>query len=252
MKKMMMSTLVASSLAFAGGDIAPVEPVVLAPTETVNAWEFEGQIYLWGASIEGTTGTGIPLTIKFEDLLDNLRMAGMGTLAAKKDKLTLMADIIYMDVNKKDLNAPVGPGPIVSVNSLGMKAWIVQPIVSYTVYETDADRFELLAGGRYMSLEVPVGFSNPIGKVSASDNAWNGIVGIRGRHNFTDKWVGNYHLDVGTGESDSTWQGLVGLGYNFEKYSLIAGYRYLTWDHGGEAIDDLTLDGVYAGVRFTF
>ncbi len=252
MKKIMMSTLVASALAFAGGDIAPVEPVVTAPTETVSAWEYTGQIYLWGASIDGSTGRGVPLQIEFEDILDNLRMAGMGTLAAKKDKLTLMADIIYMDVNKKNLNVPVGPGPIVSLNSLGMKAWIIQPIVSYAVHETDTYRFELLAGARYMSLDVPVGFSEPIGKVSTSDDAWNGIIGIRGTHDFTDRWVGNYHFDVGTGDSDTTWQGLVGIGYKFEKYSLHAGYRYLTWDHDGEAIDDLTLDGVYAGVRFKF
>lgn len=252
MKKIIISTFVASTLAFAGGDIAPVEPVVSAPTEAVNTWEYEGQIYLWGASIDGTSGKGVPISIEFGDILDNLRMAGMGTFGARYDKWTLMADIIYMDVNKKDLNIPVGPGPIVSLNSLGMKAWIIQPIVSYAVHETDTYRFELLAGSRYMSLDLPVGFSEPIGKITPSDDAWNGIIGIRGTHDFTDKWVGNYHLDVGTGDSDSTWQGLVGIGYKFENYSLHAGYRYLEWDHGGDAIDDLTLDGVYAGVRFKF
>jgi hypothetical protein len=250
-KKMMISASVVTTMAFSGGDIAPVEPVVSTPEE-VHSWEYAGQIYLWGASINGTTGTGIPLSIKFEDLFKNLRMAGMAVIGARKDKLTLLADLIYMDVNKKDLNVPVGPGPIISLNSIGMKAWIIQPAVSYAVYETDVDRFELLAGARYMSLELPVGFTNPIGKVSASDDALNGIVGVRGTHNFTDKWVGNYHLDVGTGDSDSTWQGVVGLGYKFDTYSLHAGYRYLTWDHGGEAVDDLTLDGVYAGVRFIF
>lgn len=252
MKKIMISTFIASALAFSGGDIAPVEPVVSAPTETVQEWEYAGQIYLWGASIDGTSGKGVPISIEFGDIMDNLKMAGMGTFGARHDKWTLMADIIYMDVNKKDLNIPVGPGPVVSLNSLGMKTWIVQPIVSYAVYETDVDRFELLAGARYMSLDLPVGFSDPIGKVSPSEDAWNGIVGLRGTHNFTDKWVGNYHLDIGTGDSDSTWQGIVGLAYKFDKYSLNVGYRYLAWDHGGDAIDDLELGGVFAGVRFIF
>ena len=62
MKKMMISTLVASALAFAGGDIAPVEPVVYAPTETVNAWEFEGQIYKVGGIVT-LVNTTIFLTI---------------------------------------------------------------------------------------------------------------------------------------------------------------------------------------------
>jgi len=251
MKKIMMSTLVASALAFAGGDIAPVEPVVYAPTETVNAWQYTGQIYLWGASIDGTTGKGSPLVLDFDDILDNLKMAGMGTFAATHDKWTLMADIIYMNIEKSGLNASPGPGPV-TLHSLGMKSWIVQPIASYAVHVTDTDRFELLAGARYISIETPLGFTTPDQKITPSDDAWNGIIGLRGTHNFTDKWVGNYHLDVGTGDSDSTWQGLVGIGYKFEKYSLHAGYRYLEWDHGGDAIDDLTLDGVYAGVKFNF
>ena len=252
MKKIMISALAASTLAFAGGDIAPVEPVVVTPVETVQGWEYGAEIYLWGASIDGTTGSGVPLSIDFNDILDNLRMAGMGAFAARYDKWTLIADIIYMDVNKKNLDVPVGPGPVVSLNSLGMKSWRIQPLVTYAVHETDTDRFELVAGARYMSLEVPVGFSDPIGKVSPSDDAWNGVVGLRGTHNFTDKWAGTYYLDIGTGDSDSTWQGIAGLEYKFDSFSLHGGYRHLEWDHGGAAIDDLSLGGVFLGAKFIF
>jgi hypothetical protein len=251
MKRIMISALVASTLGFCGGDIAPVEPVVTMPDETVQGWKYRAEIYLWGASIGGTTGRGVPFTIEFSDIMDNLKMAGMGAFAARYDKWTLLADIIYMDVNKKNLNVSPGPGPI-TLNSLGMKSWIVQPIASYAVYETDVDRFELLAGARYISLDLPVGFSDPIGKITPSDDAWNGIVGFRGTHDFTDKWMGTYHLDIGTGDSDFTWQGIAGIAYKFDSYALHAGYRYLEWDHGGQAIDDLNLGGVFAGVRFMF
>lgn len=245
------SLAIAGNIAMAGGDIAPVEPVVTTPE--VQEWEFGAEIYLWGASINGTTGTGSPLSIDFNDILDNLRMAGMGTFAARHDKWTFLTDLIYLDANKKNLGI-AGPNGG-SIDSLGMKSWIVQPIVSYAVHETDSDRFEILAGARYIWIETPLGLSLPNfpnQKISPSDKAWNAIIGVRGTHNFTDKWMGTYHLDIGTGDSDSTWQGIVGLAYDFDTYAIHAGYRYLDWDHGGESIDDLNLGGVFAGVRFKF
>jgi len=42
MKKTLLLSVVASTMIMAGGDIAPVEPVVEAPVET-SAWEFSGQ-----------------------------------------------------------------------------------------------------------------------------------------------------------------------------------------------------------------
>jgi hypothetical protein len=162
-----------------------------------------------------------------------------------------LTDIIYLNTDKSGLNASPGPGPI-TLHSVGMKSWIVQPAVSYAVYETEVDRFELVAGARYISIETPLGFTVPSVKVSPSDDAWNGIVGLRGTHHFTDKWMGTYHFDIGAGDSDFTWQGIAGLAYKLDKYALHVGYRYLDWDHGGQAIDDLNLGGVFAGVRFKF
>ncbi len=160
--------------------------------EKIQAWQFGAQIYLWGASINGTTGTGSPLSIDFNDIMDNLKMAGMGVFAARHDKWTLIADIIYLNADQTGLGLPAGPGPV-TLDSLGMKAWIVQPVVSYAVYETDVDRFEVLAGARYLSLETPLGFTGPgpIENLTPSDDAWNGIVGVRGTHDFTEKWMDN-------------------------------------------------------------
>ncbi len=80
------------------------------------------------------------MSIDFNDILDNLKMAGMGAFAARHDKWTLLADIIYLNAENTGLGIPVGPA---TLDSLGMKAWIVQPAVSYAVYETGTDRFEI-------------------------------------------------------------------------------------------------------------
>jgi hypothetical protein len=41
-----------------------------------------------------------------------------------------------------------------------------------------------------------------------------------------------YYLDVGTGESDFTWQAMTGLGYSWKSVDVNAAWRYLDYDVG--------------------
>ena len=61
-------------------------------------------------------------------------------------------------------------------------------------------------------------------------------------------------LDVGTGDSDLTWQALGGVGYRFEWFNLIAAYRYMNWDFGDDVkvLDDMDIHGPAVGIQFTF
>ena len=52
MKKTLLLSVVASTMIMAGGDIAPVEPVVAAPVE-VSAWEFGGQLVAYTQTTDG-------------------------------------------------------------------------------------------------------------------------------------------------------------------------------------------------------
>ena len=44
---------------------------------------------------------------------------------------------------------------------------------------------------------------------------WDGIVGAKGAFALGDKhkWVVPYYVDIGTGDSDVTWQAELGVGY---------------------------------------
>jgi len=53
MKKTLLLSVVASTMIMAGGDIAPVEPVVAAPVE-VSAWEFGGQLVAYTQTIDAS------------------------------------------------------------------------------------------------------------------------------------------------------------------------------------------------------
>ena len=52
MKKTLLLSVVASTMIMAGGDIAPVEPVVEAPVAEVSAWNFTGQGVLYTQTVD--------------------------------------------------------------------------------------------------------------------------------------------------------------------------------------------------------
>jgi hypothetical protein len=44
----------------------------------------------------------------------------------------------------------------------------------------------------------------------------------------------------------------MGMNYRFKSFVAGAGYRYLDFDIDGSSIDELTVRGPYAGVRYLF
>ena len=85
-------------------------------------------------------------------------------------------------------------------------------------------------------------------------NLWDGIVGVKGRF-----WLGNsnwsvpYYLDVGTGSSNLTWQGMLGVAYSFKWGDVTCAYRNLYYEEKGDSlIQDLRFTGPILGATFRF
>ena len=215
-----------------------------AESSPADSWEFAAEVYLWGASIGGETASDSDVDIDFGDLLDNLEMAFMGTFGARKNNWSFLVDVIYLDV--KDEGSVDGIG-----GSVELRGWVVTPDVGYTVLKGDRGHLDLHVGARYLYLESDIRLG-PDG-IDESDNIWDGIIGVRGRVNLTDKLYLPYYLDIGTGGSEMTWQASAGLGYQFKHFDIVAGYRYLEWDFDDSAVfDNLDFNGPYAGVKFFF
>ncbi len=223
-------------------------------------WAFDTAIYLWGASIGGESATGDNIDIDFNDLLDNMEFAFMTTIGAHRDKWSLIADFIYLDVKDDEqgsLTVPVGPSSFVvgTDSEVELSGWIVTPLVSYNVLQTERITINALAGARYLWLEADVEVKVGPSKVKFSDSGhvWDGIVGVRGQVNLSDKWYLPYHLDMGAGDTDFTWQVLCGIGYRLEKFDVNMGYRYLDWDFDdNDVFDDMNKKGLYGGAIFRF
>jgi hypothetical protein len=224
-----------------------------------DTWQFDGAVYLWGAGIGGETRTGDDIDLSFSDLLKDLDMAFMGMLTARKGKWSLLTDVLYLNLSdgkSRTTNADLIGQPVTAKLDVGLKAWIVGAVAAYEVYETDRTRLGVLAGGRYLYLKPDLEFRIPdIGlreRVAESEDFLDAVVGVRGRTELSEKWWMNYYADIGTGESDLTWQLLAGFNYRFSKVDAAFGYRYIKWEFDDSVLDNLDVSGPYAGVRFDF
>ena len=220
-------------------------------------WQFMAELYLWYASIGGQAATGSDLDIGADDLIDGLNMAFMGNIGMKKNRWGFMVDAIYLDASdNQNLNSAVG-----GVNAnVELSSWIVTPLVGYEAVTSEHLSLNIVAGARYLYLDSKVDLRNadpagPAFNVGASDSGsnWDGIIGVKGDISLTTHWYIPYYLDIGTGNSEFTWQAFGGLGYRFKHFDILAGYRYLSWEFDdNEIFGDLNVSGVGAGIKFYF
>ena len=135
-----------------------------------------------------------------------------------------------------------------------MKGFITTLGGAYNVLERGGTRLNALAGIRFISLETDLSFA--IGNarqrdINESGDAWDGVIGARGKTELSPRWYLNYYGDIGTGDSRLTWQANAGINYRFEHVDATLGYRYLRWETDQSGIfDNLALSGPYAGVTF--
>lgn len=91
-------------------------------------------------------------------------------------------------------------------------------------------------------------------KTDASGNVRDAILGIRGVLHLSDQWYLRYYADIGTGQSDLTWQLGGGIGYRInDRWNAAALYRHLRWDFELDtALDHLEFSGPMIGAGFRF
>jgi hypothetical protein len=243
---------------------ASSSPALAADAKGPDDWHYDALLYGWAAGIGADLQRSGAAWIGFNRILDTLDMAFMGAFAASKDKWRFAADVIYMDLSEKDsatLTVPIGSGIPASVSvRVELKAWILDPNVQYRLYETDTLELNALAGARYLSIEGDVNrvvttssLGRVAGEVDGTKRWWDGVVGVSGQYNLTQRWYVPFLADVGTGDSRLTWQAVAALGYHFDSVDAVIGYRHLAWDFkGGGSLEDLFVTGPYVGVKFSF
>jgi len=239
-------------------------------------WEYSGTIYGFLPTVGGKMSfpvdpSGANINVDPHQILDSLKFTFMGSLDAHNGSWGAFTDFIYIDLggNKSQTRdfaiggheIPVG---VTSDLNLDLKGIVWTLAGEYRVASDTAWKVDVLAGARYLDIKPKLGYSingdlGPIGfpgrsgskEISATD--WDGIVGVKGRYAFSDdrKWFLPFYLDVGTGQSDLTWQGAAGVGYSFQWGEVLAMWRYLDYNFkSGSDLQELNFNGAMLGLTF--
>lgn len=232
-----------------------VSPAVVAQD---SDWKYSADIYFWTPKMTAVTPGGLETTLPFYKILNDLNMAFMGGARAQKDKWSLSADIIYLNISEKvHKDSSYEGDPLALDGDVKLRSWIVTPTVGYALLDSEQSRVEIFGGARYLwlkaSAEIDVN-SDPLFNASDSSGYWDAIVGLRGRFNLNEKWFMPMYVDVGTGDTKSTWQGFAGVGYQFQSFNAVLGYRYLQYkfDNDNPVLGKMIVKGPIAGVVFHF
>jgi len=238
-------------------------------------WQFRALIYAYLPTISGSTtfpaGSGSNVNADSDKILDSLKFAFMGTLEAQKGRWGAFTDVMYLNVSgsksgTRDLT--IGgvelPAGVSSNASLDIKATVWTLAANYRVLAAPDAAYDVFAGARLVDVTEKLGweFSANVGPVvgpgqtgssqTKLDN-WDAIVGLKGRFNFGQnrEWFIPYYVDIGTGNSNFTWQAVAGIGYAFRWGEVVAAWRYLDYDvKSGTRIESLNLNGPAIGVAF--
>ncbi|WP_299818172.1 hypothetical protein [uncultured Roseibium sp.] len=221
-----------------------------------HGWKFNADIYGWLPQINLETIRRDEMELPLWQILQNLNFTAMAGLTAQNGRWTGFSDFIYMNLQGTRTSTANIIGRSVETGvGIKMQALINTTAVGYSVLQTDNTELKAFAGTRYLWLKSDLSFNigRAGGEVVGQGHVWDGIVGLRGQTNFADRYFVTYYGDVGTGQSDLTWQALGGLGYRFDRFDAVVGWRYLDWNFSDTAkMDDLTVNGPFAGIKVHF
>jgi hypothetical protein len=241
-----------------------------------DPWRFQASVYAYLPTIGGSTafpqgGAGSDVSIDASTILDNLKFTFMGTFEARRGSWGLFTDVIYMDVgdSKSDYRQfTIGgitlPGGADTRVDYDLKGWIWTVGGVWAVSVEPAATLDLLAGARLLDIEQTLGWdiTGNVGSVPLPDRTgssitglsnWDAIIGLKGRLALggDGKWFAPYYADIGTGESDLTWQVMGGVGYSFNWGDVVAAWRYMDYDmKSSDAVQSLNLNGPAISAAF--
>jgi len=232
-------------------------------TEAPDGWQFKTEVYAWLPTIEGSLSTGEDIKLSLDDIFDNLDMTFLGVFQARRGDWAVIADVAYLKLSADEAantTIPVGPVDIPTEVDIGVEltGWFANLGGAYRVYQADKFDVQVLAGARYLSLDVEATLDASLipGEklVSGDQDVWDAVVGVRGLGELGDKWWLSYRFDIGTGESNLTWNASAQFGRRFGWGSLAFGYRYIHYDFDSnfKLLKDLDTYGPVIGAAWEF
>jgi len=244
------------------------------PGTEAGPWQFTATIYGWVPTIDGRANFpndqgSTSIHASMNDVLSHLKMTFQGALDVHNGRWGIFNDIVYVDLGgakSQTHDFTIGnvgiPASATVEQTLDIKSSIWTVAGEYRLATDRAWTVDLLGGARMLRMKPTLGYSviGDLGSVvipvrngskQVDARVWDGIVGVKARYTFGDdgKWFVPLYLDVGTGQSQLTWQISGGVGYTYSWGSVFAEWRYLDYNfQSGKALDTMSMSGPMLGV----
>lgn len=239
-------------------------------TSTGGEWRFSVAPYLWISGVEGSIAAErvqADFEADFSDILDDLDFAVMGAAEARRDRLSIVANVLWLRTSSEE---DVAAGPLIPTGTreVGseLETLAIEALVGYELASLPIGERRLVIDGRVgmrvwrteneidVSVDVPAPLPDFSGEFE-SDTSWvDFLLGWRAQIGLTDRLTlfgqGDFGgFDFGT-SSSFTWSVLVHLGYDVsEHWRLIGGWRSLDVDRDDF---DERMEGPLLAVAYRF
>lgn len=261
MRNLILVALIAmcASTGVRAADLAEVPPdVPLAPAE--KNWDVTIQPYLWAAALTGTSKPfarlpPVDVDMRFKDILEDLKFAGMIAGSAHYGRFGVAGDLQYVALKS---NASV-PGTAFSGAQLKTDSFIGTLLGDYQVLKNERGVLYASAGARLYWASTKVTLTPGVlpGVSGTGEDVWaDPMLAVRGTFNITPKiFVNGWGMIGGFGVgSDIAADLFGGGGYRFtDNVAVNIGYRYLRVDRDtGGFVYDVEQHGAMAGLVISF
>lgn len=225
-----------------------------------DAWSFTLTPYLWFASLEGDVGVSSRLPpasvdADFDDIVENADFAFMLTAEARRGRLGVVGDVVYLSLSAGGDT----PGALFGDAKAEFDTLFATVGGFYRAVAVDRLDLDVVAGARIWYLDTELDLSTGLlpGREAGEDELWaDPLVGLRWHTRLGRGFFIAGAADVGGFgvASDSTWELLGTLGYQFSDwFAARAGYRHLEVDYeDGGFVWDVDLSGPILGASFRF
>ena len=257
-----------------------------------DGWQFSLTPYLWLPTIDGTLnynpppggGSAPEIEVGPTDWLDLLNIGALISGSARKGRYSIASDFVYLSLTAKNdgrvlsvednITVPGVPIPIPISASLNLNTrtdmdglvWTIAG--GYALQETETSSLDVFAGARYFSVDVATSWDLTAdittpggtvvlpaqGSIALDVDIWDGIIGIREYSKVgIGKWSVPYYVDVGAGDSDLTWNAMIGMSREYGWGELVVAYRHLDYDQdANDLLQNFSFSGPGVGARFNF
>jgi hypothetical protein len=198
-----------------------------------SGWSFALSPYVWvpGITTGAEIGAGrIEVDTSPSDAISDLDFAFMGAAEARHGRWGLILDLVYADLST---SADTPLGRLWDSVEVDTRLTAFTAYAGYRVLEADRGSIDVLAGGRFYSLDVGLTLEPGTrrGRSRDFDDTWaDPVIGARGRFDFNERWFTTGLVDTGGfgGGSDESWQAFASVGYQFDpRWSVQGGWRYM-------------------------